>query len=715
MKVKRWVAAATMAVMTSTAAPAAAETIYGVTDTSRLVTFDSATPGAVSTPIAITGLAAGETIKGIDIRPATLQLYALGSTGRLYRVDVVTGAATAIGASGLTLTGDADIDFNPTVDRIRVVTDADLNARVNPNTGARADTAPNDGNLNPGNPNVTGTAYTNNAPASSAFPLVPTTTQLDIDTSTDRLFVQTPPNSGTLTASKPLGVDVGGDVGFDISTTSSPTGTPGTNTLYAVMRAVSDSRARLYTINENTGAATAVGEVAGSDKVKDIAVAAPVPQLAVLVSGPLGLGNQQLVTVRADRPGVTNTPVTITGLQTAERLIGLDRRPNGGVVYGVGDTSRIYTINLATGAATQVPPGTPFTPALNGASFGVDFNPVPDRLRVNSDTDQNLRLNQLNGTAAPDSNLTYAPAPDPNAGRNPNVTAAGYTNSVSPAPPSTTLFDLDTGVNALVIQGNPDPNAGVLTTVGALGVDPTDANGFDIAPRFNQQFAALQTATLGASSLFAVNTFGPAGAAANGAAVTVGPLGLPATTFAQGLTVVNDNVLPAAPTPSPTPGGSPTPTPTGTPTVTPTPGPYYMIPTPTPTPTVTPTVTPTPPGRKKPGLSASVRPKRDRRKPFRYTTRGTLRRPSGVSAAAGCKGKVRITVKRKGSGKTLSSRLATVKSTCKFTRKVSFKTSRRFGTTRKSRRRGTLRFTIRFQGNARLTPRTVKRTARYGR
>jgi len=147
-----------------------------------------------------------------------------------------------------------------------------------------------------------------------------------------------------------------------------------------------------------------------------------------------------------------------------------------------------------------------------------------------------------------------------------------------------------------------------------------------------------------------------------------------------------------------------------TPTPTPT-SPYYVIPTPTPTPTVTPEP---PTGRKRPGLSATVRPKRDRRKPFRYTTSGTLRRPSGVSRSAGCKGKARITVKRKGSGKTLSSRLATVKSTCRFTSKVSFKNSRRFGTTRKSRRRGTLRFTIRFQGNARLLPRTITRTARYG-
>ncbi len=139
------------------------------------------------------------------------------------------------------------------------------------------------------------------------------------------------------------------------------------------------------------------------------------------------------------------------------------------------------------------------------------------------------------------------------------------------------------------------------------------------------------------------------------------------------------------------------------------PTPPFTVPTPTATPTSKPT-----PGRKRPGLSATVRPKRDRKQPFRYTTRGTLKRPSGVSQAAGCKGKARVTVKRRGSGKTLASRLATVKNTCRFTSKVSFKNSRRFGKTRKARRRGTLVFTIRFQGNARLTSRTIKRTARYG-
>ncbi len=145
------------------------------------------------------------------------------------------------------------------------------------------------------------------------------------------------------------------------------------------------------------------------------------------------------------------------------------------------------------------------------------------------------------------------------------------------------------------------------------------------------------------------------------------------------------------------------------------------VPTPTPTVTVTPTpiaaVTPTPTKspppvvRRRPGLSATVRPKRDRNAPYRFTTRGTLTRPSGVSRARGCKGKVRVTVRRTGHGKTLSSRLAGVRSSCAFSSKVTFKSRKRFGTGRT----GTLRFTIRFQGNARLSARTITRTARYGR
>jgi hypothetical protein len=185
--------------------------------------------------------------------------------------------------------------------------------------------------------------------------------------------------------------------------------------------------------------------------------------------------DNRLVTFQSDN--VTNVaPVhAITGLPGGENIIGLDVRPLNGQLYGLGKTSRLYVINPRTGAARQVG-ATPFIPALAGASFGFDFNPTVDRIRVTSDAEQNLRLNPDDGTvAAVDTNLAYA-AGDPGAGTNPNVGGSGYTNNFAGAT-STTLYDIDNARHALVTQ-NP-PNDGTLTTVGALGTT-NDAVAFDI-------------------------------------------------------------------------------------------------------------------------------------------------------------------------------------------------------------------------------------------
>src|SRR5437762_11361486 len=66
------------------------------------------------------------------------------------------------------------------------------------------------------------------------------------------------------------------------------------------------------------------------------------------------------------------TSVPVTGLQTGESLVGIDVRPADQVVYGVGTSNRLYTINPLTGAATQVGAAGAF--ALSGTSFAVDFN-----------------------------------------------------------------------------------------------------------------------------------------------------------------------------------------------------------------------------------------------------------------------------------------------------------------------------------------------------
>jgi hypothetical protein len=185
--------------------------------------------------------------------------------------------------------------------------------------------------------------------------------------------------------------------------------------------------------------------------------------------------DNRLVTFQSDNVTNVEPSHAITGLPGGENIVGLDVRPLDGQLYALGKTSRLYVINPRTGAARQVG-ATPFIPALAGASFGFDFNPTVDRIRVTSDAEQNLRLDPDDGTVAGvDTNLAYAPG-DPGAGTNPNVAGSGYTNSFAGAT-STTLYDIDNARHALVIQ-NP-PNDGTLTTVGALGTND-DAVAFDI-------------------------------------------------------------------------------------------------------------------------------------------------------------------------------------------------------------------------------------------
>ena len=261
---------------------AQAELIFATTaGTQRLVSFDSAAPNTLTSDAVVTGLQAGELLLGIDFRPATGELYALGSTSRLYTLNTTSGAATQVGAAGaFTLSGASfGFDFNPTVDRIRVTSDADQNLRLNPNgtlTGTDASLAydnttadgdPIDANAG-ANPNVVGSAYTNNFAGAMA------TTLYGIDSGLDILVIQNPPNNGTLNSVGALGVDANDFVGFDIS--------GGTGMAYAALGLAGVGVSQFYTINLSTGAATLVGTPGTFSAISGIAVA-PVPEPATVL------------------------------------------------------------------------------------------------------------------------------------------------------------------------------------------------------------------------------------------------------------------------------------------------------------------------------------------------------------------------------------------------------------------------------------------------
>ena len=183
----------------------------------------------------------------------------------------------------------------------------------------------------------------------------------------------------------------------------------------------------------------------------------------------------RLVRFTSKEPGKV-TVVALTGLAAGERALGIDFRPKDGQLYALGSTSRLYVVDRTTGAAKPVGEKA-FTPTLGGGMFGFDVNPLADKIRVHSDTDQNLRLDPAMGTAVVDGALSFA-AGDKNVGQSPNLVATAYTNSVSPAPKATVLYAIDSTRNLLTKLAT--PNDGKVSTVGSLGVGITDVAGFDI-------------------------------------------------------------------------------------------------------------------------------------------------------------------------------------------------------------------------------------------
>ena len=183
-------------------------------------------------------------------------------------------------------------------------------------------------------------------------------------------------------------------------------------------------------------------------------------------------GNR-LIRFSSEAPGAAASNIALQGLGDGERVVGFDVRASDDHLYAVTSSNRAVRVDPVTGE-TRAAFG-PF--GLNGGSFGVDFNPQANALRITSDSEQNLRVSDANVTTT-EGNLAYA-AGDPGAGTNPSVGAIAYTNN-TPGATSTTLLGIDSARDALV-RIDP-PASGQLRTVGALGQNAVEPTGFDIAP-----------------------------------------------------------------------------------------------------------------------------------------------------------------------------------------------------------------------------------------
>jgi Domain of unknown function (DUF4394) len=228
---------------------------YATDTTGSLLRFDSDEPRRLRAK-QITGLPLGVSIKGIDFRAASGDLYALGSDKVVYRLNPKTAIAVPEGKSfdlmPSILSGAFNgFDFNPTVDKIRVTSDARENLRLNPDDGTLLSV---DTMLTPADAQIVGSAYTNSS--FTAFATRPAATELygyDVSGNGDRLWIQRPANAGTLIMPVSTGLRLGSNLGFDIAGDNNVGWLAGTE-----QRRFGS---RLYRLDVNTGRAKSLGRI----------------------------------------------------------------------------------------------------------------------------------------------------------------------------------------------------------------------------------------------------------------------------------------------------------------------------------------------------------------------------------------------------------------------------------------------------------------------
>ena len=196
----------------------------------------------------------------------------------------------------------------------------------------------------------------------------------------------------------------------------------------------------------------------------------------------------ELVRFNAGQPQKVLQRLPLKGLAPGEQLVGMDFRVAKGVLYALTSGGQLCTLDTATG---QLHPIGPAVAALKQPGrTGFDFNPVADRVRVVTESGQNLRLHPTRARWPPSIRRCRAPAPRASPGglhlqhqeRQAHDQLRGRPRHRQPG---------HAGL-ARVGPARVSPNTGRLFTVGPMGTGPVDDVAFDIADTDNTALAALR-------------------------------------------------------------------------------------------------------------------------------------------------------------------------------------------------------------------------------
>ena len=470
---------------------------FGVTSAGNLIRFDLATPGTIVSSVPIIGLSGSEAILGIDFRPATGELYGLSSASRLYLLDYL-GDPTAVQATPIGNAGAFELngnifgfDFNPTVDRIRVVSDANQNLRLNPNDGTltTTDTALGyaAGDVNAGaDPEVVGSAYTNNVAGATTTTLY----GIDVARNPDVLVTQNPPNGGVLNTMGSLGVNASAVVGFDV--------VGATNMAFATL--VVGGGSSLYQINLTTGAATLVGAIDGGPTISGFAIA------------PDGFGNTTLVGTTATFNGGTASETIVVdqagGLLRHNRFSAgdpgfnsdFDFAPAIGGDQTLSATNAAVTIIVNAGSGDdRITIGSATAPASGlAAAFQINGQGGGDTLTINGAADTAARTVTIAGASSTISGLggpkTYGSVENITV----NAGSGGDTINVTGTSAARTSIDAGGGDDTVAFGDGGSLRGGLLD--GGTGTNTLDYSAYTTFVSVDLSAAAAQTLFFGTLS-----------------------------------------------------------------------------------------------------------------------------------------------------------------------------------------------------------------------
>jgi hypothetical protein len=194
------------------------------------------------------------------------------------------------------------------------------------------------------------------------------------------------------------------------------------------------------------------------------------------------VGDKTLVMFDTETLAVSGT-MDVTGV---DDLLGIDLRPSNNTLVGVTPDMGIVSIDIATGAATEMSTMDTALPVSDQPVI-VDFNPMADKLRFMSGT-TNHRVDVDTGAVTVDGSLDWQSG-DMHVGEMPAIAAAAYINSYG-KPESTAMFDIDSTIVAVIQQVS--PNDGTLAAIGKLGIEAPEANyAFDIQTDADMQNTGL--------------------------------------------------------------------------------------------------------------------------------------------------------------------------------------------------------------------------------